>query len=325
MLSSVADRAYWAARYLERVENTARLINVYSNLLLDLPDEAGLDWRQVVSICGGADAFATYSTTPMERAAIRFIAAEPSYSGSMISSIRSARANMRTLREVVPKEAFEAVNELFLFGNQSLQKVVNRRTRYDVLSTVVEQCQQISGLLAGTMSHNAAYQFMRLGQNLERGDMTTRILDVAGGIRTSESDIVNEHETTLWINMLRTLSAYQAYRQSVRQRITPVRAVYFLLADPAFPRSLRFCLGALVVAAEQLPRNAPVLKAIHAAERFLSTLSLRELAGGKLSAHVDDLQRELAGIHAAISDAWLAPSQPTTSGQTQMQFMRDAE
>jgi uncharacterized alpha-E superfamily protein len=238
MLSSVAQRAYWTGRYLERAENTARILNVYTNLLLDLPKEAPISWHDMIRILGCSEAFEGHRQWPLETAAVRFMTSERTNPSSIAATIRQARENLRTLRDIVPKEAFEAVNELYLYGNDKLARATGRRARFGVLSRVIAYCQRSTGLFAGTMSHNQAYQFLKIGRNLERADMTTRIVDVAGELLRPDA-VENEFDTTLWVNVLRTLSAYQAYRQSVRSRISPVRVLHFLLNDLQFPRARR--------------------------------------------------------------------------------------
>ena len=309
MLSSVAVRCYWAGRYLERAENMARLVNIYTGLLLDLPREAGVDWRQLMEVCGNRERFDRYRHWLLERSAVRFLTFETENPGSIISSIRFARENLRTLRDVVPREAFEAVNELYLFANTRLKRATYRKTRHNLLNEVIAHCQRVTGLLAGTMNHTEAYQFICIGRNLERADMTTRILDVAGELLEKEDSVLAEYETPLWVNVLRSASAYQAYRQSVRSRIVPLRAVYFLLAEKAFPRSVAHCLDRIEESVRTLPANEPVLRASREVGEFVAQLNLRELVRDSLHQDLDALQGRFAGLHDVISDAWFVPRQ----------------
>ncbi len=308
MLSSVANRTYWAARYLERAENTARLLNVYTNLLLDLPNSAGASWTHMIRIAGCSEQFGQARRWPLERSAVRFMTSDLDNPSAIQSSIRSARENVRTLRDLVPMEAFEAINELYIFANRRMRFTTNRRVRFAILSDIVSRCQQITGLIQGTMSHGDAYQFMRLGRNLERADMTTRILDVAGDLLVTDSESVSEFDTTLWVNVLRTLSAYQAYRQSVRSRIAPVRVLFFLIGDVKFPRSVSHCVNELRASVLQLPANQPVLSSIDQLEASIAELSLRELAREQLHQSMDDVQRLLGTVHEAIVTTWFTPS-----------------
>jgi uncharacterized alpha-E superfamily protein len=307
MLSSGAQRAYWTGRSLERAENTARILNVYTNLLLDLPKEAPISWHDMIRILGCSEAFEGHRQWPLETAAVRFMTSERTNPSSIAATIRQARENLRTLRDIVPKEAFEAVNELYLYGNDKLARATGRRARFGVLSRVIAYCQRSTGLFAGTMSHNQAYQFLKIGRNLERADMTTRIVDVAGELLRPDA-VENEFDTTLWVNVLRTLSAYQAYRQSVRSRISPVRVLHFLLNDLQFPRAVSHCVAEVRGSVGALPVNEPVLKTIDEFEARMSALRLRDLARDTLHPGMDELQESLATIHAAIGATWFSPS-----------------
>jgi len=308
MLSSVANRIYWVGRYLERAENTARLLNVYSNLLLDLPADAGVSWRQLMRILGCDSEFAAHRRWPMERNAVKFIASSSENSSSIVNSVSRARFNIRALRDVMPKEAFEAVNELHLFADRRLARTASRRLRFDVLTDVVERCQQLTGLFAGTMNHGEAYQFLRLGRNLERADMTTRIIDVAGDLLQEDADRT-EYLTTLWVNVLRSLSAYQAYRQSARSRISSVRVLHFVLDDPLFPRSVAHCLSELRSCALTLPMNEAVISAVDGVSAKLAGFNVRELARDSLHDQMDALQQDLAALHGVVQALWFSPHQ----------------
>jgi uncharacterized alpha-E superfamily protein len=309
MLSSVAVRCYWAGRYLERAENMSRLINVYTGLLLDLPKEAGVDWRQLIDVCGNRELFDSHRSWLLERSAVRFLTFDTENPSSVISSIRYARENLRTLRDIVPREGFEAVNELYLFANARLKRATYRRARYDLLNEVISRCQRVTGVLAGTMNHTEPYQFIRIGRNLERADMTTRILDVAGELLEKEHSVLSEFETSLWVNVLRSASAYQAYRQTVRSRIVPIRVVYFLLADRLFPRSVSHCLDEIEASIQKLPVNTPVLEATTAVRDFVMGLNLRELVRESLHMDLDSLQAQFSGLDNAINETWFVPKE----------------
>ncbi|GIX31685.1 MAG: hypothetical protein KatS3mg124_2157 [Porticoccaceae bacterium] len=308
MLSSVAIRCYWTGRYLERAENMARLVAVYSDLLLDLPGEAGVDWRTLIDVCGSRAAFERYRGWMLERSAVRFLTAEPDNPGSILSSIRFARENLRTLRDVVPREGFEVVNELYLFAEARLGRATQRRARGELLDQVVGHCQRMTGLLAGTMLHAEPYQFIRIGRHLERADMTSRILDVAGDLLEKDERVLAAHGTSLWVNVLRSASAYQAYRLAVRSRIAPLRVVHFLLREPTFPRSVRHCLEQIASAVAQLPVHDAVLQEVAAVRQAVDALNLRELVREALHREMDALQRRLIGLHEVMERTWFFPA-----------------
>ncbi|MEM9728262.1 MAG: alpha-E domain-containing protein, partial [Myxococcota bacterium] len=124
MLSRVAERIYWAGRYLERAENTARLVNTYANLLLDLPEETGVTWSQLLKIVALDDLYAERHRKAKEEKVLRFLLVDERNPGSILSSLREARENVRTTRDVVPTEVWESVNEFYLMGQHQLARAV---------------------------------------------------------------------------------------------------------------------------------------------------------------------------------------------------------
>ena len=182
LLSRVAERIYWSARYLERAETTSRLARVYGNLLLDLPRQAGLKWDAVIQITRRRRNLPRAASEPRPRHGRAVLRRGRDNPSSVRSSLLNARESIRTTRDIVPSEAWRSVNELCMYVSEELDAVTSHRRRYGIHTRVVEGCQQISGLLHDTMSHDSGYQFFRVGRGIERADMTTRIIDVAAAI-----------------------------------------------------------------------------------------------------------------------------------------------
>ena len=256
MLARAAENIYWMSRYLERAENSARLVNVYSALLLDLPEAAELDWSVVLKISGSAEAFHAARYDHNERDILNFILRDEGNPGSLQSSLNSARENARTTRDIVPSEGWRAVNELCLFARNKLHKATAPRQRAQIMAEIIERVHAISGLMAGTMSKGQPYQFTRLGCNLERADMTTRMIDVAAATLMTGRPELQRYDNTLWMTVLRSLSGYQMYRQYVRRRVRGPDVIGFLLNDTDFPRAVAHCVDQLAEALEKLPRAA---------------------------------------------------------------------
>src|SRR5690242_9659183 len=156
MLSRVAERVYWMGRYVERAESSARLLNAYTNQLMDLPRGAEPGWKHLVDITGATPLFEA-SGAYDERGTVSFLVADRENPGSILSSVAMARENVRTTRDVLPTEAWEYANELYLFAKANAERCVARGQRFAVLKTIVARCQQLEGLLAGTMSHGTTY------------------------------------------------------------------------------------------------------------------------------------------------------------------------
>lgn len=314
MLSRVAERVYWQARYLERAENTARLLNVFSTLLLDLPAGIKLGWQSLVQITGTEEAFAATDKQANERNVMRFLLAENN-GYSILDMLAQTRENARTTREIMPTEAFEQINELYYFARDNAVTGIARGPRHELLEEIIASCQQISGLMAGSMSRGAAYSFIRLGRNLERADMTTRVVDVGSGDLLPEIDSAqaqpesNEpYENTLWMNILRSQSGYQMYRQHVKNRVNAEDVVAFLLQDDEFPRAVIHTLTTITHVLRKLPNSEKTARQVAKTLRFVQKGKIKELLEKGLFQYLDDLQVEIAAIHQNIADTWFLPN-----------------
>jgi len=304
MLSRVAERVYWMARYLERAENTARLVNAYTTQVMDLPRGVEPGWKHLVDIVGAGASFDARYARYDERSTITFLVADADYPGSIMSSLALARENVRTTRDILPTEAWTHTNELYLHAKTSVEQAVGRKHRFDCLTDVVFRCQQIAGLLAGTMSHDAAYEFVCIGRNLERADMTTRIVDGAVFMLMPRKAEPAAYDSILWVNVLKSLSAYQMYRQHVRNRVVADEVVHFLLQDHRFPRSVRHAIADSAASLATLPRNGPALHSLGRVQARLDVVDVRAMELDALHRLIDELQADLAGVHDQIRATW---------------------
>ena len=321
MLSRVACNLYWFARYLERAENTARLINVHSNLLLDLPRKVDFGWDSVVLILGVNEEFYTRYKNPDERNVIKFLMLDHDNPCSIMNSLAAARENLRTTRDVVPRESWEAINNLYLSMQAQIRAGISRRQRSEILKSVVRAIQHITGLIYGTMSHTMAYHFIRMGRYLERGDMTTRILDVRSANLAVQQDaagelVQNPYENILWMSVLRSLTAYQMYRQHMRLRVQGPDVLRFLLLDHDFPRSFRYCLSRIADCLRRMPRSRPLIAQVRRVDEEVVAADLGDLAVNGLHEFMDLLQIRLGEVHAAIDANYFSWS-PSHEGSTQ--------
>lgn len=312
MLSRVACNLYWFARYLERAESTARLINVHGNLLLDLPRKVDFGWETLVTILGVQEEFYARYKNAEERNVVKSLLADRDNPGSILSSLAAARENLRTTRDVVPREAWEAANNLYLWLREEIQAGIARRQRSEILKGVVRNIQQITGLIYGTMSHTMGYHFICMGRYLERSDMTTRILDVrSANLLAVRQDIggewvQNPYENILWMSVLKSLTAYQMYRQHMRLRVQGPDVLRFLLLNPDFPRSFRYCLLRIADCLSHMPRSRPLIAQVHRVDEAVMGADLGELAIDGLHEFMDLLQIRLAELHAAIDSHYFS-------------------
>lgn len=304
MLSRVANRIYWMARYLERAENTARLINVNGHLLMDLPMRTQVGWRPLVEIMGAEPLFESLYEDYSERNVVKFLVGDQRNPGSILSSLSNARENARTVRDIIPREGWEQINELYLKARQELQAAYGQRRRYDYLYSLILGNQQITGLLAGTMTHDTGYAFMRMGRNLERADMTTRIIDVRSADLLPEEGELSPFETIQWMSVLKSLTAYQMYRRGVRAQVRRPDVLDFLFKSRNFPRAVYHCVSEVADCLGELPHNEEPLRQVTHMQRMLSAAEPEALAQAALHQYIDELQIGLAEIDRLIGEAY---------------------
>jgi uncharacterized alpha-E superfamily protein len=307
MLSRAAERIYWAGRYLERAENTARIVQQYSQLLLDLPEEVGVEWSELVTIFGAAQSLDAADKRDDERHILGFLLADPDSNVSLLYAIKMARDNVRNSRDLLPQESWESVNELYQFARHELAVTTSSENVFEVLSHCIGRCQQINGELIGTMSHGSPYYFLSLGQTIERADMTSRIIDVAAAYLQENERLVLRYGSTLWTNVLKSVSGFQMYRQYCQPEVEGLKAIDFLLNDEKFPRAVRACVELAKLNASSLPRCDDLIHALERTEDVLPSPLPDDLDGAEVSRLMDTLQKRLGDTHAAVVETWFLP------------------
>jgi len=307
MLSRVAENIYWMARYIERAENTARLINVNTNLILDLPKSTNVGWMPIIEILGSEQTFQEQYETQDERSVLRFIISDQKNTGSIVSSLAYARENARTIRDIIPREVWERINHVFIIAKSNAQSGITRKNRYDYLSRVIRGAQTITGQMAGTMLHDVGYDFLRMGRNLERADMTTRIIDVrSGDLLENEHEAITPYENIQWMSVLKSLTAYQMYRRSVQVRVSRPYVLSFILKDRNFPRAVTHTLGEVEACLANLPRNKELKKELAELQQFVLDADPAILRQNELHKFIDSLQLKLMQYHEMLAATYFA-------------------
>ncbi|MGI1670496.1 MAG: alpha-E domain-containing protein [Neptuniibacter sp.] len=307
MLSRVAERIYWGSRYLERVENTARLVSVYDNLLFDLPRDTNIGWYNLIVINSSTESFNERYKVQDERNVVKFLLADDSNTSSMLTSLKQVKENIRTTRDVVPQDTWELINELDLFARNNIRQGINRTDRHQFLNTIIKHCQEINGLFESAMSRDATWQFLMLGRNIERADMTTRILDAGASLmlQPNEGTSINLSQV-VWGNVLRSLSAYMNYRRSIRTQVQSSKVARFLLEDPHFPRTIAFCLEEIESAIQKLPRPEKALSGLNALKELNYPLENGNPLNEEFRDYLNDLQIQVCELHNEFSENWFA-------------------
>lgn len=311
MLSRVAENLYWLARYIERAENTARMVSVNGHLQLDLPARARTGWEPLMAITGGDTLFRELYRTANEKNIVAFLVSDDRNPSSIVSSLRSVRENARTIRDILPRESWEQIGSLYGSAVRHIRKgeLLPDRDRY--LRSIIQGAQSLTGLLAGTMSQDIGFDFLRMGRNLERADMTSRIIDVrSADLLPEQGGGLRPFETIQWMSVLKSLSAYQMYRQHVDQSVRRIYVLDFLLKDPDFPRAIVHCLGEIETCLERLPRRKRAVDIVRRLRRMVSEADLETLQQRNLSRFIDGLQVMTGDLHVCIAQTYFQVGAP---------------
>lgn len=245
MLARVASNLFWLSRYLQRVENTARLIRVHSNLLMDLPTaDPAATWLPLVSITSADQDFIELNIANDESSICTFLINDANNPGSMVNNLEAIRTNLRSSRDCMPTELYELIKDLcshsIILADQKLQSNAQQQS----LKTIEHQSFAIAGAIANAISRDTTYWILQAGRLLERADMTSRILDVrfANLFPVDPNSEQARFENTQWSSVLRTLCARQMYMKHIRKPENSKNIATFLLQNRHFPYAIQYCL-----------------------------------------------------------------------------------
>jgi uncharacterized alpha-E superfamily protein len=299
MLSRVAESIYWMSRYIERAENLARVVGVNLQLELDLPDLAGSQWNPMVQVTGDAADFQSRYDEPNRANVIEFLAFDPLTPNSILSCIVKARENARTVREVISSEMWEEINGFYLALRDPAARERAANEAHDFFQEIKRTSHLIEGTKNETMPHGEAWHFSRLGRFIERADKTSRILDVKYFLLLPSANDVGKPEDDLqWSALLRSASAFEAYRKIYGQ-VSTAEVAAFLLLDREFPRSVLHCASAAQESLHAVT-GTPLRRFANRAEQALGRLvaeldytDVDQVIVGGLHEFLDDFQARL--------------------------------
>jgi uncharacterized alpha-E superfamily protein len=317
MLARLAENLFWAGRYVERAEDTARMVDVTYHTLLESPyGEVEQAWWQLLEVLHLTP---VYGDQPADAERIvRFLVLDSANPGSITASVTRARENIRSVRELVSSELWEAINDLHLaLGARDLGQELEDQP-YALFSTVRRSCMTVYGVASETMPRDDGWRFMALGRLLERAEMTCRLIDVRYGqlealsgpsrrLITVPGELPRGPDRTdfhHWIAVLKSASAFEAYRRRYRASMDPADVVEFLLLEPDLPRSVLFCLTGAMHQLEALCESRPT-RATRLLGRTVASLRYRdvsELFELGLHGFLDDVQNRVARVAEAVAD-----------------------
>lgn len=243
MLGKTAGGLFWMFRYLERSENTARLVDAGFRIALTRSAHAEDEWASIIDAASARQAFLEAGGKFEGPSVINFLLRDRSNPSSVISVTESARNNARLVRTALTREVWEAVNETWIALKDLLARPVRETELPEVLATIRKQSALVRGAMVGTMLRNDIYNFARMGTFIERADNIARILDVKYYVLLPSVQLVGSTlDNVQWETILRAASAERAFRWLYGGEVRPATIAEFLILDGRMPRSLLYCL-----------------------------------------------------------------------------------
>ena len=312
MLSRAADALFWMCRYAERAENVARFLDVSLNVALDLPDPDGDPWAAVVAASGDHKGFAARYEAPKRDSVVRFLTVDPDSPNSIVSCLRYARDNARSIRDSISSETWEQINKWYLMVREAAATASIVEDPYDFLASVKEASHLFVGVTYLTMTHGEGWHFGRLGRLLERADQTSRIVHAKQSPILVQPPEVGASLDEIHLSaLLRSVSALEMYRKKYGL-VEHSLVISFLVLDRLFPRSIRHCLEKAQRSLHAITETRSDMTATKP-ERLLGRLAaeyayatVEEILGQGLHEHLDGLQLKLNHTGAAIHETFFA-------------------
>jgi len=313
----MAEAVYWAGRYLERAEDTARIVRVHGETHIDLPVGEDVGWLPLVEIAGTTAGYREHnirvvprtstvqSKGSVEAQVVAFVLTDRDNPSSVLASIAGARDNLRRARPVVPREVWELCNELWLALHSDASDITARDRRVLWLQRVIDEIQRINGVMHGTMRRDEALAFFQMGQALERAEMTCRVLAVRAdsAVPGPGRDVYGEVRQ---MALLRSLASYQPFRRAMPAQPDAASTLRFLLQDEAFPRAVCACIGELRDLVKALPHNEPILTACTDTVVLVAEAPLAQPTASGLRAFLAELGPAIGNLNEHIEASFFS-------------------
>lgn len=315
MLCRVADSLFWMARYIERAENTVRLVDVTLQTLLESEHESSDNhyghWRPILASLGDQALFETLYDEHSSNNITDFLTFNRENPSSVYSCIASARENARMIRDQISSEMWEVINRTYLWLKAQDSDAVCADSDYEFFQYIKEFSQLFQGLVDTTFPHQIGFEFVKIGAQIERADKTCRILD-AKRYMIQDSEVADDAlDIAQWAAILRGCSAHEAYRRVFVADIEGDNVRHFLLLSRDFPRSVLFCLSQVQLAMHAISK-CPITHFSNEAERRLGQLisklnysSPKDLAGDKAYKMIEEIEGDLGEIAVEIRNRYM--------------------
>ena len=320
LLSRYADCIFWLARYVERAENLARILDVNETFSRD--SHGAQNWRSIIQLNSDEERFFAGDRKISAQSVLRFYVIDADNPTSIVSAIHYARENARTLRPLISTEMWVQLN-VFYNRLAALGAADLAPGRLSALfATIKEACQTHTGITEGTFFRDQGWYFYQLGRYIERADQTTRLLDIKYHLLLPDiANVGSPTDVSQWNALLRSAAGYHAYRRLHAASTTPARVAGFLLLNQAFPRSVHHCVREVSRLLGDVKSRYSLRGGNDAAEELdrlravLGTLTITAILSEGLHEFLDLIQQQLIAVSRDLSIAFFGYSPEASQTQ----------
>jgi uncharacterized alpha-E superfamily protein len=321
LLARYAECIYWMARYVERAENLARILDVTQSSARR--QGSAKDWAAILEINSDLDHFQSTGQTVSDDAIVMFYVLDADNETSILHALTSARENARTLRPFISTEMWSHLNVAYNWLRRLTPADLAPSERPRLLATIKEHCQTHTGITEGTFFRDQGWYFYQLGRYIERADQTTRLLDIKYHLLLpSGSDVGSPTDVSQWNALLRSAAGYHAYRRLHTASTTPTRVAGFLLLNQAFPRSVHHCVREAdrllgeVKSRYMLRHGNAAAEELDRLRAVLGTLDIATILSEGLHEFLDLMQQQLSAVTRDLSTAFFGYPPEAAQAQT---------
>lgn len=321
LLARYGDNLFWLGRYIERAENLARILDVNDTFSRD--SSGGQNWLSIVQLHSDQEAFLARHKNATAETVRYFYVLDADNPTSVVSAIRSARENARTLRPLISTEMWVQLNVFHGWLSRIGPADLMPGRLNDLCRRIKEACQLQTGTAEGTFYRDQGWYFYEIGRYLERADQTTRLLDMKYHLLLPQaSDVGSTIDVSQWHGLLRSAAGYHAYRKVHPQGMTPGRVAGFLLLNRQFPRSVYLCIHQIELLLSELKARYGLRGGNGAAEQLdslrglLGTMTITEILAQGLHELLDLIQARLISVTRDLSVSFFGYDKPTPDTAT---------
>ena len=305
MLSRRAKLIFWMSRYLERSNFTSRLLITTSELQLDLSLENEISWKPLLTAMSLNKDYLRLNKKYSEKKIIEFFISNKENHSSIINSLNYSKENSLIVRDILPEQSILKLNELLIKFNKTINRKNSNKKNLKLLSNIIQGSQNFMYSTDLEMQRNIDYQFLGLGRFIERTDMLIRILQ-SQTLRSKQHKKGYEYLTLEWINILKSISAFQAYRQYSKKDISILDIIEFFLKTKIFPRSINWNLNQIERAIFRISKKNDLTKNIKEIQRDVNNFKVKSDDLDNFLLFLEKIQKKIVNLDNLVQKKYFS-------------------